>query len=153
MALIGYLRKGRWRTDAFEHWLIVSLIVGLMGQAVVMSFATQNFDFQFDLAHLLKKVSYVCVLTGLLISMSAIFKQEEIGASELRQALDEIRTLRGVVPICSNCKSVRDDEGFWQRVEVFVRDHTEAEFSRGICPDCAALLYPSVPAVSESDSE
>jgi hypothetical protein len=85
--------------------------------------------------------------------MSAIFTQEETLASELRRALHEIRTLRRVVPICSNCMSVRDDEGLWQRVEVFVRNHTKAEFSHGICPDCAALLYGSVSGVSESDSE
>lgn len=87
VALIGYLRKGRWRTEAFEHWLIVSLIVGLVGEAVVMSFATQNFDFEFDLAHMLKKVSYVCVLTGLLVSMSDIFRKEHATAEALNDAL------------------------------------------------------------------
>lgn len=61
---------------------------------------------------------------------------------ELSQALEQIRTLRGIVPICANCKKIRDDEGFWQQVEVYVRDHTEAEFSHGICPECMKKLYP-----------
>jgi PAS domain S-box-containing protein len=60
----------------------------------------------------------------------------------LQQALDEVRTLRGIVPICANCKKIRDDKGYWNQVEVYVRDHTEAEFSHGICPDCAKELYP-----------
>ena len=54
----------------------------------------------------------------------------------LQKALDEVRTLRGIVPICANCKKIRDDKGFWNQVEVYVRDHTEAEFSHGICPTC-----------------
>lgn len=61
---------------------------------------------------------------------------------ELHLALDQIRTLRGIVPICSNCKKIRDDTGYWKQVEVYVREHTEAEFSHGICPECMKKLYP-----------
>jgi PAS domain S-box-containing protein len=62
----------------------------------------------------------------------------------LQQALDEVRTLRGIVPICANCKKIRDDKGFWNQVEKYVGEHTEAEFSHGICPDCAKELYPEL---------
>ncbi len=55
---------------------------------------------------------------------------------ELKKALDEVKTLRGIVPICAWCKSVRDDEGYWQDVEVYMEAHTNAEFTHGICPDC-----------------
>lgn len=57
-------------------------------------------------------------------------------------ALAEVRTLRGIVPICANCHNIRDDEGFWHRVEVYVHDHTHADFSHGICPPCVRKLYP-----------
>lgn len=60
----------------------------------------------------------------------------------LQQALGEIKTLSGLIPICSNCKKIRDDKGYWQQVEVYVRDHTSAEFSHGLCPDCIKTLYP-----------
>jgi PleD family two-component response regulator len=60
----------------------------------------------------------------------------------LEQALKEIKTLRGIVPICANCKKIRDDEGYWSQVEVYVQNHTEAKFSHGICPACAKKLYP-----------
>ena len=63
---------------------------------------------------------------------------------ELGQALDQIKTLRGIVPICASCKKIRDDKGFWSQVEVYVRDHTEAEFSHSICPDCMVELYPEL---------
>ena len=61
---------------------------------------------------------------------------------ELRQALDRIKTLRGIVPICASCKKIRDDQGCWNQVEGYVRDHTEAEFGHGICPECMKELCP-----------
>jgi DNA-binding response OmpR family regulator len=63
---------------------------------------------------------------------------------ELRQALDKIKTLRGIIPICANCKKIRNDWGYWSQVEVYVRDHTEAEFSHSICPKCVKELYPEL---------
>jgi PAS domain S-box-containing protein len=60
----------------------------------------------------------------------------------LRKALSDVRTLRGIVPICANCKKIRDDQGYWNQVEVYVRNHTEAEFSHGFCPECIKKLYP-----------
>jgi len=75
-ALIGYLRKGNWRIDPFEHWLVLSLIIGFVGQVAFMSFSGGLFDLEFDAAHLLKKASYVCVLTGLLANLHSILQRE-----------------------------------------------------------------------------
>jgi len=61
---------------------------------------------------------------------------------ELREALSQVRTLRGIVPICAACKKIRDDKGYWEQVEVYVRDHSEAEFSHSMCPDCMKKWYP-----------
>ena len=69
---------------------------------------------------------------------------------ELQRALSEIKTLRGIVPICASCKKIRDDAGFWQQVEVYVHDHSEAEFSHGICPECMKRLYPQFAAETET---
>jgi hypothetical protein len=55
---------------------------------------------------------------------------------QLQKAFDEIRTLRGIVPICSYCKKIRDDKGYWDQVERYISKHTDAMFSHGICPDC-----------------
>lgn len=61
---------------------------------------------------------------------------------KLKEALRDIRTLRGIVPICSNCKKIRDDQGYWNQVEKYVAEHSEAKFSHGICPECMKKLYP-----------
>jgi sigma-B regulation protein RsbU (phosphoserine phosphatase) len=60
---------------------------------------------------------------------------------QLRSALDHVKTLRGILPICAHCKKIRDDAGYWSQVETYVRNHSEAEFSHGICPSCVAKLY------------
>lgn len=54
----------------------------------------------------------------------------------------KIATLRGIVPICSFCKQIRDDKGYWSQVEAYVSRHTEAEFSHSVCPDCFKKHYP-----------
>ena len=61
---------------------------------------------------------------------------------ELQEALDNVKTLSGLIPICAKCKKIRDDEGYWHQVETYVRDHTEARFSHGMCPDCFREMYP-----------
>lgn len=71
-------------------------------------------------------------------------RREADARIDLGKAWLEIRTLRGIIPICANCKKVRTDEGHWQQVEAYVRDHSDAEFSHGICPECAKALYPGL---------
>lgn len=63
---------------------------------------------------------------------------------ELKEALAKVKTLSGLIPICASCKKVRDDQGYWQQVETYVREHSDAEFTHGICPDCARKLYPDL---------
>ena len=60
---------------------------------------------------------------------------------ELEKALAEIKTLKGIVPICSNCKKIRDDKGYWKFLEAFIEEHSEASFSHGMCPECMDELY------------
>jgi len=61
---------------------------------------------------------------------------------ELQDALAEVRTLSGLLPICSSCKKIRDDQGYWNQIEDYISSHSEATFSHGICPECAKKLYP-----------
>ncbi|MFH0727066.1 MAG: sensor with HAMP domain protein, partial [Pseudomonadota bacterium] len=63
---------------------------------------------------------------------------------ELKTALDNIKTLKGLLPICSSCKKIRDDKGYWNQIESYIETHSEAEFSHGICPECAKKLYPDL---------
>lgn len=63
---------------------------------------------------------------------------------ELQQALREVKVLRGLIPICASCKKIRNDGGFWQQIEEYIGEHSEAEFSHGICQPCLKKLYPGV---------
>jgi phosphoserine phosphatase RsbU/P len=63
---------------------------------------------------------------------------------ELQQALKEVKVLRGLIPICASCKKIRNDGGFWQQLEEYLGEHSEAEFSHGLCQPCIKKLYPGV---------
>jgi len=63
---------------------------------------------------------------------------------ELENALDNIKTLKGIVPICSHCKKIRDDKGYWNQLEAYMAEHSEADFSHSICPECAEKYYPDM---------
>ncbi len=63
---------------------------------------------------------------------------------DLENALAEVKTLRGFLPICANCKKIRDDEGYWQRIEKYIEDRSDAQFSHSICPECSKQLYPDL---------
>ena len=67
----------------------------------------------------------------------------------LQTALAQVKKLSGLLPICASCKKIRDDEGYWQDVAVYIRDHSEVEFSHGICPECMQRLYPEYYSGSE----
>ena len=64
--------------------------------------------------------------------------------SSLNAYLKKIETLRGILPICSHCKKIRDDKGYWNQIESYIHNHSDAEFSHGICPECAKKLYPDM---------
>jgi PAS domain-containing protein len=69
-------------------------------------------------------------------------REKEALISSLEEAMANIKVLKGLLPICASCKKVRDDNGYWNQIEVYLRENTELDFSHGICPDCAARLYP-----------
>ncbi|TWT76074.1 putative diguanylate cyclase [Posidoniimonas polymericola] len=62
---------------------------------------------------------------------------------ELQEAVDNARVLRGLLPICAGCKKIRDDDGYWNRIEAFIASHTGADFTHSICPECVEIYYPS----------
>lgn len=87
-------------------------------------------------------------LAGRMASFVDITKRKEIETerekliSKLQDALQKIKTLRGIIPICAACKKIRDDKGYWNQIESYLKEHSEADFSHGICPDCVKELYP-----------
>ena len=89
-------------------------------------------------------------LAGKMASFIDITKRKEIEADrekligKLQDALNKIKTLRGIIPICASCKKIRDDKGYWNQLESYIREHSGAVFSHGICPECVEKLYPDL---------
>ena len=110
LALLGYLQKGHWRHNFFEHWLILSLIMGVASQALVMPFSAQLFDIQFDAAHLLKNASYLCVLTGLFLNMAITFRKAEQRAAALAN-----RKARLVQQVAERTEKLSQNEAMFQQ--------------------------------------
>ena len=88
---------------------------------------------------------WILGLSGAIMASRVIrnkIDQREDLIAQLQNALREVKILRGFIPICASCKRVRDDEGYWEQIETYIRDRSEAEFSHGICPECMEKLYP-----------
>lgn len=75
-------------------------------------------------------------------------EREEL-IQKLQEALSKVKKLSGLLPICSSCKKIRDDKGYWRQIEVYIREHSEAEFSHALCPECVKKLYPEFQDIIE----
>lgn len=84
----------------------------------------------------------IWVTAVLTLQRKALEEKRDLAIREREEALAQVKILQGFLPICASCKKIRDDQGAWNQMEVYIRDHSEAEFSHGICPDCAVKLYP-----------
>ena len=71
-------------------------------------------------------------------------KEKSVVIAELQKALKKVKMLSGFLPICASCKKIRDDQGYWNQIEAYISEHSEAEFSHGFCPECAKKLYPDI---------
>jgi PAS domain S-box-containing protein len=87
---------------------------------------------------------YILALAQDITGRKAAERERERLIGELKTALAEVKTLSGLVPICSSCKKVRDDAGYWHQVEVYLHAHSDLEFTHGLCPECVRKLYPDL---------
>jgi len=126
-------------------------------EAIIQKWFNVKIEYKPNWSHILKWVLAVGTFFLVILGLSLIWnrrlakeiekrvllekKQNEL-IDDLHKAIAEVKTLKGIIPICSSCKKIRDDKGYWNQVEEYVRDHTEAEFSHGICPDCIVKHYP-----------
>jgi hypothetical protein len=86
-----------------------------------------------------------CLSNGCLTLISKEMEAEEEREklyNELQEVLSNVKQLSGLLPICASCKKIRDDQGYWNQIEEYIRKHTEAVFTHGLCPPCAEKLYP-----------
>jgi transcriptional regulator with GAF, ATPase, and Fis domain len=110
------------------------------GQTVgIMGLANKPSDFTDDDAEI---ASVIGELAAIALDNSRYLDLLNEKTTSLEHALAEIKTLRGLLPICSQCRKVRDDAGLWQRLEAYLEQHTDTRFTHGLCPDCIWELYP-----------
>ncbi len=129
-----------WVVGSFGAQALVAIgrLIGTLGNPPAMNEFASNAPTQVLalVAHML-----LAMLTGYGFILMTVQRTER----ELQQTLDEVKTLRGLIPICASCKKVRDDRGSWQAIEQYIRARSDAEFTHGVCPDCHRRLYPEIP--------
>jgi hypothetical protein len=110
-----------------------------------------NFDFEILRAFSVSMLPWglafmiLCALLGLFWGkIQQTDKEKSAAIIELHKALEEVKTLSGFFPICASCKRIRDDKGYWNQIEAYISEHSEAKFSHGICPECTKKLYPDI---------
>jgi len=124
-----------------KYWIIAQVIV-----ISIVIFGKFGHKYPADTS--IRFISVYCVVSVLSSTLEVLrkryFDQLVFEKKELEKAFDEIRVLKGMVPICSSCKKIRDDKGFWTQIESYIKTNSDVEFSHGICPECAARLFPTV---------
>ena len=122
------------------------------GSVILVCYPSLLGTYSYDFYHRVGSIASFMLITGLAYGIESnrsryshlLKEQRDVVAVEkenLQNALNEIRTLSGMLPICAHCKKIRNDKGYWQQVETYILEHSEAEFSHGICPDCADRFY------------
>lgn len=160
LALVGWLL---YRHRSSFDSKIYPLLLGSLACTIVSELAftvyISNYGFSNLIGHYFKIFSFYLIYlaiieTGIREPFTLLFRELDnanrqlrnevatrtMAETELKRALDQVKTLSGIIPICSYCKKIRDDSGYWLQLEKYLHDHSAAELSHGICPDC----YPKV---------
>jgi hypothetical protein len=146
---IGYdLWKYRTPTSSFGRGLLIGtfMLLGFWDLArPVLTMLLEAHVADFMHAGAIQSVTLIVFIGGSILMYAglATLNAERIEA-DLTRAMENIRTLQGFLPICANCKRIRDDRGYWKHVEEYIEHHTEAVMTHGICPDCEKKLYPEI---------
>jgi Membrane-associated sensor domain len=153
ISAIMFLFSKRRDFDADIFKFLISAMVLTIGAELSFTFYISVYGFSNLIGHYFKIVSFYLIYRAIIKSglerpYSLLFrnlKQSEKSLKkerrELQGALAEIKTLSGLLPICSHCKKIRDDKGYWNQIEAYIGSHSEAEFTHGICPECQKKYY------------
>ena len=128
------------KSDATKGIPVIFLTVSKETEAIVRGLSCGGVDY---IAKPFRQEE-VCARVRTHLSLRTLMKEKEKLISELQEALAKVKTLSGLLPICSSCKKIRDDKGYWNQIETYIRQHSEAEFTHSICPKCAKMLYPGL---------
>lgn len=144
--LDGYQVCQQLKADEITRHIPVIFISALHEQMdIVRAFAVGGVDYitkPFQTEETLARVNTHVTISKLQKALAQKNRELQAQNDQLQEALANVKTLSGLLPICANCKKIRDDDGYWHSVEGYIRDHSDAVFSHGICPDCMTTLYP-----------
>lgn len=157
----GYGTAAMW---AFAYPLVFLLLLGnregaiwtgafFAGAACILLLSPTPFPPHFR-AGFLATFFMVAVMAYAIESLRGRFERESHTLIEqLETALSEVKTLKGLLPICANCKKIRDDTGYWNQIESYLQEHADASFTHSVCPDCIQELYPEFADQFKKSSE
>jgi len=150
---IGRVMLKKAEFDPLVFRFIVSSIFLTIGAELAFTFYIHVYGFSNLVGHILKIISFFLIYKaiiekGLKKPFDLLFrniKKSELALrkqrDQLEGALSRIKTLSGLLPICSSCKKIRDDKGYWKQIESYIRDHSDADFTHSICPECAKKYF------------
>ena len=139
-------------SGARTAWFLISAaIFGMAARRSITLFrllygvSPHPFDLPFEIIGLCTSLFMLAGISFIAPIFESIRRKEgerEVMVASLKEALANVKTLSGLLPICASCKKIRDDKGYWNQIEAYIGKHTDAEFSHSICPDCRKKLYP-----------
>ena len=140
-----YRKRERFDKNVFQL-LILSILVTIISE-LCFTFYISVYGLFNLIGHFMKIISFYFIYkaiieTGFQRPYTLLFKELKESNDQLAKVLVKVRQLSGLLPICASCKRIRDDEGYWSNIEMYIEEHSEAEFSHSICPECARKLYP-----------
>jgi uncharacterized paraquat-inducible protein A len=91
----------------------------------------------------IRLIAFVLIAVLVASTRRSLDQQKKISA-DLQHSLDQVKQLKGMLPICASCKKIRNDKGYWEQIEHYISERSETEFTHGLCPECAKKLYPEL---------
>jgi hypothetical protein len=149
LTALYFLYKRRKSLDARVYNLLVHNIFATILSGLAFTLYNDVYGLINMLGHIFKITAYyflyeAIIEKGFREPYSLLFRNLKAREQDLTKMLEEVKSLEGIIPICSSCKKIRDDSGYWQQVEEYIRRHSDAEFTHSICPECAEKLYSKV---------
>ncbi len=127
--------------------------VALTGQAIVLEQYVEPLGKYFEISAFSTQPGQFAAVFRDITERKKAEQERERLIAELQRALEQVKTLSGLLPICASCKKIRDDQGYWHEVEEYIHTHADVDFSHSICPSCARKLYPELYGTEEDTDE
>ena len=127
-----------------SYWIETYGSVALTGNSAQFDNYAKHLKKHFEVkAYSLKFGQFVAVFNDITDKKNSEIEKDKL-IGKLQKAANEIKTLQGILPICSHCKKIRDDKGYWSQIEAYIEKHSDVDFSHGVCPECAKKYYPDM---------